>query len=209
MKKGVIVPAADVTPPNIPMDYAQAVAEGLVRKPTNFISTICDESGDVHNYAGMPIDEVIEKKLGIGGVIGLLWFKKEIPPYAREFLEMVIQIIADHGAAVAGAHNTIVTARAGKDLLSSLVTGILTIGPRFGGAVNGAAEHFLIGLRGQHGAARLRRPHEGEERERAGHRAQAAHAREPRQARRADEELRARPTSPTRRSSTTRCPSSR
>ena len=149
VKKGVIVPAADVTPPNIPMDYAQAVAEGLVRKPTNFISTICDESGDVHNYAGMPIDEVIERKLGIGGVIGLLWFKKEIPPYARQFLEMVIQIIADHGAAVAGAHNTIVTARAGKDLISSLVSGILTIGPRFGGAVNGAAEHFLIGLRGQ------------------------------------------------------------
>ncbi len=149
VKKGVIKPAEETTPPNIPMDYAQAVAEGLVRKPTNFISTICDESGDVHNYAGIPIDEVIERKLGIGGVIGLLWFKKEIPPYAREFLEMVIQIIADHGAAVSGAHNTIVTARAGKDLISSLVSGILTIGPRFGGAVNGAAEHFLIGLRGQ------------------------------------------------------------
>jgi succinyl-CoA synthetase alpha subunit len=148
VKKGAIQPAEDVTPPNIPMDYAQAVAEGLVRKPTNFISTICDESGDVHNYCGVPIDEVIERKLGIGGVIGLLWFKKEIPAYAREFIEMVIQIIADHGAAVSGAHNTIVAARAGKDLLSSLVSGILTIGPRFGGAVNGAAEHFLIGLRG-------------------------------------------------------------
>jgi len=97
----------------------------------------------------VPIDEVIERKLGIGGVIGLLWFKKEIPAYAREFLEMVVQIIADHGAAVSGAHNAIVTARAGKDLISSLVSGILTIGPRFGGAVNGAAEHFLFGLRNQ------------------------------------------------------------
>ncbi len=144
---GTIVPAKDVEPPHVPMDYKQAVAEGLVRKPTNFISTICDESGDVHTYCGMPITEVIERKLGIGGVIGLLWLKKEIPQYARDFLEMVIQIIADHGAAVSGAHNTIVTARAGKDLLSSLVTGILTIGPRFGGAVNGAAEHFLFGLR--------------------------------------------------------------
>jgi len=144
---GTIVPAEEFDPPAIPMDYAQAVAEGLVRKPTNFVSTICDESGDVHNYCGMPIDEVIERKLGIGGVIGLLWFKKEIPAYAREFLEMVVQIIADHGAAVSGAHNAIVTARAGKDLISSLVSGILTIGPRFGGAVNGAAEHFLFGLR--------------------------------------------------------------
>lgn len=65
------------------MDYAQALAEGLVRRPTNFISTICDESSDVHTYCGVPIDEVIERKLGIGGVIGLLWFKKEIPAYAR------------------------------------------------------------------------------------------------------------------------------
>jgi len=146
---GTIVPAQEFDPPAIPMDYAQAAAEGLVRKPTNFISTICDESSDVHTYCGVPIDEVIDRKLGIGGVIGLLWFKKEIPVYAREFLEMVIQIIADHGAAVAGAHNAIVTARAGKDLISSLVSGILTIGPRFGGAVNGAAEHFLFGLRNQ------------------------------------------------------------
>ena len=29
--------------------------------------------------------------------------------------------------AVSGAHNTIVTARAGKDLISSLVSGLLTI----------------------------------------------------------------------------------
>jgi ATP citrate (pro-S)-lyase len=32
-----------------------------------------------------------------------------------------------HVQAVAGAHNTIVTARAGKDLISSLVSGLLTI----------------------------------------------------------------------------------
>jgi len=144
---GTIAPAEEFEPPNIPVDYAQAVAEGRVRKPTGFISTICDERGDVHDYCGVPIDEVIEKGYGIGGGIGLLWFKKETPAYAREFMEMVIQIIADHGPAVSGAHNTIVAARAGKDLISSLVSGLLTIGPRFGGAVNGAAEHFLYGLR--------------------------------------------------------------
>ena len=147
VQEGVITPAQDFEPPQIPMDYAQAVAEGRVRRPTHFVSTICDERGEVHNYAGVPIDVVIEKKYGIGGVIGLLWFKKDIPVHAREFLEMVIQIIADHGPAVSGAHNTIVAARAGKDLISSLVSGLLTIGPRFGGAVNGAAEHFLYGLR--------------------------------------------------------------
>jgi hypothetical protein len=36
-------------------------------------------------------------------------------------------ITADHGPAVSGAHNTIVCARAGKDLVSSLVSGLLTI----------------------------------------------------------------------------------
>merc|ERR1719153_1664920 len=51
-------------------------------------------------------------------------------------------ITADHGPAVSGAHNTIVCARAGKDLVSSLVSGLLTIGDRFGGALDGAAAQF-------------------------------------------------------------------
>ncbi len=146
VKDGVITPAQDYEPPHVPMDYNQAVAENLVRKPTNFITTICDERGGIHNYCGLPIDEVIKQGYGIGGVIGLLWFKKDVPKYTREFIELVIQIVADHGPAVSGAHNTIVTARAGKDLIDSIVSGVLTIGPRFGGAVNGAAEHFLMGL---------------------------------------------------------------
>lgn len=46
------------------------------------------------------------------------------------------------GPAVSGAHNTIVAARAGKDLVSSLTSGLLTIGPRFGGALDEAASIF-------------------------------------------------------------------
>lgn len=52
------------------------------------------------------------------------------------------KVTADHGPAVSGAHNTIVTARAGKDLVSALCSGLLTIGPRFGGALDKAAEMF-------------------------------------------------------------------
>lgn len=56
---------------------------------------------------------------------------------------------ADHGPAVSGAHNTIVTARAGKDLVSALCSGLLTIGPRFGGALDKAAEMFTqVSFRG-------------------------------------------------------------
>jgi ATP-citrate lyase alpha-subunit len=53
--------------------------------------------------------------------------------------------VADHGPAVSGAHNARVTARAGKDIISALVTGLLTIGPRFGGAIDGAAQYFKLG----------------------------------------------------------------
>ncbi|MDP8220846.1 MAG: citrate/2-methylcitrate synthase [Candidatus Stygibacter frigidus] len=144
--EGKIKDLIEPTTPNVPMDYSQAVAEGLVRKPTNFISTICDETGEIHDYCGVPIDQVIKEKYGIGGVIGLLWFKKKLPQYARDFIELVIQIVADHGPAVSGAHNTIVTARAGKGLIESIISGMVTIGPRFGGAVNGAANHFSWGL---------------------------------------------------------------
>jgi ATP citrate (pro-S)-lyase len=72
----------------------------------------------------------------------LLWFRRRLPAYATQFIEMVLMVTADHGPAVAGAHNTIVTARAGKDLISSLCAGLLTIGPRFGGALDEAAEQF-------------------------------------------------------------------
>jgi ATP citrate (pro-S)-lyase len=50
-----------------------------------------------------------------------------LPKYATEFLEMILMVTADHGPAVSGAHNTIVCARAGKDLVSCLASGLLTI----------------------------------------------------------------------------------
>jgi len=142
VQKGELEPARDIEPPPVPMDYNQAVAQGLVRKKPNFTSTIVDDRGEELEYCGVPISEVIEEDYGLGGVLGLLWFKMKLPQWATRFLEMVVLVTADHGPAVSGAHNTIVTARAGKDLVSSLVSGLLTIGPRFGGAVQGAAESF-------------------------------------------------------------------
>ena len=142
VKEGKVNPKPDRVPREIPMDFNKALAEGKIRVPTQFISTITDERGDQPLYAGVPLTEVIEDGYGIGGVIGLLWFKKELPTWGRCFIELVLQIVADHGPAVSGAHNSIVTARAGKDLISALVSGLLTIGPRFGGAIDGAAFWF-------------------------------------------------------------------
>jgi len=90
----------------------------------------------------MPISDVFKEDIGIGGVMSLLWFRRRLPPYAGKFLEMVLMLTADHGPAVSGAMNTIITTRAGKDLISALVSGLLTIGSRFGGALDGAAEEF-------------------------------------------------------------------
>jgi ATP citrate (pro-S)-lyase len=62
------------------------------------------------------------------------------------FADAVFSTLIDHGGHVSGAVNTMITARAGKDLVASLASGILTVGPRFGGAVNAAAEQWLLGV---------------------------------------------------------------
>ena len=128
----------------MPEDYAKAVKAGKVRRPTNFICTISDDRGEEATYCGVPISEVIERDFSIADVIGLLWFKRKFPEWASKFIDMVIKVVADHGPAVSGAHNAKVTARAGKDLMSCLATAILTIGPRFGGAIDGAAKYFKM-----------------------------------------------------------------
>ncbi len=142
VRRGVIKPRPEPPVPKIPVDYAVALKTGMIRKPASFISSISDDRGDELLYGSMKISEVIEKDIGIGGVLSILWFKRLFPKYATKFIEMVLMITADHGPAVSGAHNTIVASRAGKDLISSLVSGMLTIGPRFGGAVDGAAQMF-------------------------------------------------------------------
>jgi len=114
------------------------------RKNKNFICTISDDRGDEATYAGIPISSVAtpDTDYNIGDVISLLWFKKRYPKWATDFFETVLKTVADHGPAVSGAHNAKVTARAGKSVVESLVTGLLTIGPRFGGAIDDAAKYF-------------------------------------------------------------------
>ncbi len=138
--------------------YNQLKAEGVIeeikepeinkipayRRPRQFICTISDDRGEEATYAGYPISSVALPETGktIVDVISLLWFKKIYPRWAVDFIETVIKTVADHGPAVSGAHNAKVTARAGKSVVESLVTGLLTIGPRFGGAIDGAAKYF-------------------------------------------------------------------
>lgn len=142
VRKGVIIPKPEPPVPKVPMDYAKALKDGVIRKPANFICTVSDDRGEELLYGKMPISEVFKRDIGIGGVLSILWFKRQFPAYATKFIERAIMVTADHGPAVSGAHNAIVAARAGKDLISSVASGMLTIGPRFGGAIDDAAQMF-------------------------------------------------------------------
>ena len=90
------------------------------RRKTRFTSTISDERGDELLYNGVPISDLV-KTQSLSRVIGHLWLQRELPDYACEFLDTALILLADHGPAVSGATNSIVTARAGKDIVSSLI----------------------------------------------------------------------------------------
>ena len=142
VEDGEIIPKEDITPKKLPLDYSEALKEGTIRKPTNFITTISSDLGEEITYGNIPISNTIKENYSIGDIIGILWFKKKLPTYFTSFMEKCILLTADHGPAVSGAHNSIVAARAGKDIISALCSGLLTIGPRFGGAIDEACRHF-------------------------------------------------------------------
>jgi ATP citrate (pro-S)-lyase len=142
VQAGKIIVSSEPQVPVTVKDFESLKKSGMVRKPANFVCSISDDRGEECTYSGMPISKVVNNKLGFGGAISLLWFRRQLPDYCLRFLEMCLVICADHGPAVSGAHNTIVAARAGKDLISSLCSGLLTIGPRFGGALDDAAKLF-------------------------------------------------------------------
>jgi succinyl-CoA synthetase alpha subunit len=141
-KQGKISSIVEFEPRKLPMDFREAVSKGIVRRPSSITCTISDDRGEEPTYVGISISQFFEEGYTLGDVIGLLWFKKKLPTYASKFIEMVLMIIADHGPAVSGAHNAIVAASAGKDVVSSLCSGLLTVGPRFGGAIDDAAKYF-------------------------------------------------------------------
>ena len=108
VKKGIIKPAEVFEPPIIPIDYKDAVKQGLIRSPTDVVVTISDDRGDVPTFNKVGLDKIIEQNKSLGYVIGLLWFKRELPEFAQQFIEMVVKLTADHGPAVSGAVNSIV-----------------------------------------------------------------------------------------------------
>jgi ATP-citrate lyase alpha-subunit len=118
----------------------QAIIDSFVhRSKTVFTSTISDDRWSELTYDHILISDYV-KAWSIANVIGHLWLRTQLPDYALEFINTIIILLADHGPAVSGSTNAIITARAGKDIVSSLIAGLTTVGPRFGGAIQWAGE---------------------------------------------------------------------
>ncbi|OGL34616.1 hypothetical protein A3F65_00775 [Candidatus Saccharibacteria bacterium RIFCSPHIGHO2_12_FULL_47_16b] len=69
--------------------------------------------------------------------------RKKSSEQLKEFFDVVVKLLVDHGPQVSGAVNTMITARAGNELPAALASGLLTIGPRFGGAIDQAAQNWF------------------------------------------------------------------
>ena len=123
----------DMSHNHVPKDFKDALASGEVRYTPSIVSSI-------------HFDYKEAKDKSLGQIIGELWLGISVPAHVAAYFEIIIKMLADHGPLVSGAHNTIVTTRAGKDLVSSLASGLLTIGPRFGGAINGSARCVIDAL---------------------------------------------------------------
>ena len=113
------------------------------RRHALFISSV---SGDNN---GSPM--ILKKELAVIAksssyaelVITMLLGKPVKSKLTVNFVDLILKLLVDHGPYVSGAVNTMITARAGKDLVSSLCSGLLTIGDRFGGAINASALEWL------------------------------------------------------------------
>jgi ATP citrate (pro-S)-lyase len=115
------------------------------RKKSLIVSHVSgDVNGDVH-ILGKELLRTVEENSIASMTLSMLIGKPVTSKKAIEFTDYVLKLLVDHGPYVSGAVNTIVSARAGKDLVSSLAAGLLTIGPRFGGAINAAGGNWLEG----------------------------------------------------------------
>ncbi|MBP6962315.1 hypothetical protein KBB49_02150 [Candidatus Saccharibacteria bacterium] len=116
------------------------------RKSSMFTSTIGVENDGAYEFVGKSLSTWAQDgnfvRQIVSGILGREPKSEELVTLSN----IIFLLSIDHGPQVSGALNTIVTARAGKNLVDSLVAGLLTVGPRFGGAVSGAAGVWLKGV---------------------------------------------------------------
>ncbi len=130
------------------LNYSKMQVDMENRKQALIATTISsDENGQVKILGEDLLS--FAKNNSFTFIAGSLFLGKKLKSKnLSEFIDFTLRLLVDHGPYVSGAVNTIIASRAGKDLVSSLSSGLLTIGPRFGGAINQAAQNWLIGVFG-------------------------------------------------------------
>lgn len=118
------------------------------RKHALFTTTISTDKGGEVQVLGENLLKMAKNRGYAEIVVTMLLGRKNVSKELVEFTDFVLKLLVDHGPYVSGAVNTMVSARAGKDLVSSLVSGLLTIGPRFGGAITEAAFNWWSAIEG-------------------------------------------------------------
>lgn len=117
------------------------------RKRSMIVSHISGEIDENVVLLGKDLMDTVNDNTIASLVLSLLLGKQVESKKAIDFVDFIFKLLVDHGPYVSGALNTIVSARAGKDLVSSLTAGIMTIGSRFGGAINSAAAEWLVAVK--------------------------------------------------------------
>lgn len=116
------------------------------RSRSLFTSTISGEDSDGYNFVGKSLQEWSREGDIAAQITAALLGREPKSQTTVELVRTIFLLSVDHGPQVSGALNTIVTARAGKGAVDSLAAGLLTVGPRFGGAVSDAAREWFTGV---------------------------------------------------------------
>lgn len=127
-------------------DLAEPEMKITKRRGTRFTSTISSEPSEGYAFVGTPLQDWAHEGSIAAQFTTALLGKRPKSDVTVSFVNTVFLLSVDHGPQVSGALNTIVTARAGKGIVDSLAAGLLTVGPRFGGAVTDAARTWFTGV---------------------------------------------------------------
>lgn len=116
------------------------------RTASLFTSTISAETSDGYSFVGKSLQQWSREGDIAAQITAGLLGRAASSELTVELVRTIFLLSVDHGPQVSGALNTIVTARAGKGVVDSLAAGLMTVGPRFGGAVSDAAREWFDGV---------------------------------------------------------------
>ncbi len=116
------------------------------RQASLFTSTISTETSEGYTFVGKTLQEWSADGDIAAQITAAILGRAPTSRVTVELMRTIFLLSVDHGPQVSGALNTIITARAGKGVVDSLAAGLMTVGPRFGGAVSDAAREWFDGV---------------------------------------------------------------